>query len=538
MLEMSEINTKGVLTCPLCGTNFCPIFYGFKIVYPNFDAPKRLDIELEYICTQNDNKISSIEISRYLQIIELNSKFNNNLEYVPSNNIKMENISVEEINEDINQFKNNFNNIIDKLKDVNLTNKEFINRYIKENNECSENIKYFLLRYIELNEKLYLLINIILINIKNYEEDNFKMSFLYINRLLYYFEFLKNDKLYITRELIEKYINTNDIIVLPFIVKLNKIYPQSSGRETLKGHTLPIVGLAQMKNGLILSGSYGLLKIWKKNCDIKSDNYSCFEILHTVNYYNDLIQNFIELEENTIAFIKGKQIFEAIINKDGPQYFKESFQYQIAGNCLESLTSINNNNHLVGGLYQKIYIYKRNNPFPIYTLQYHEFFIKRLISIPVLNLFCSSGSDHKIILYNAENFEFFNAFNFEESHIVGLCNYNDTDFCASTMGGKLWYFKWNEKNNNHDRIGPINAHQKEIYGITQLKNGNVVSVSRDSTIKIWDVDKLICLCKIETCANDLVIQLIDGRLCCASNNHLVSIYNNLPIVKEFNFFSL
>ena len=95
----------------------------------------------------------------------------------------MENISVEEINEDINQFKNNFNNIIDKLKDVNLTNKEFINRYIKENNECSENIKYFLLRYIELNEKLYLLINIILINIKNYEEDNFKMSFLYINRL-------------------------------------------------------------------------------------------------------------------------------------------------------------------------------------------------------------------------------------------------------------------------------------------------------------------------------------------------------------------
>ena len=538
MLEMSEINTKGVLTCPLCGTKFCPIFYGFKIVYPNFDAPKRLDIELEYICTQNDNKISSIEISRYLQIIELNSKFNNNLEYVPSNNIKMENISVEEINEDINQFKNNFNNIIDKLKDVNLTNKEFINRYIKENNECSENIKYFLLRYIELNEKLYLLINIILINIKNYEEDNFKMSFLYINRLLYYFEFLKNDKLYITRELIEKYINTNDIIVLPFIVKLNKIYPQSSGRETLKGHTLPIVGLAQMKNGLILSGSYGLLKIWKKNCDIKSDNYSCFEILHTVNYYNDLIQNFIELEENTIAFIKGKQIFEAIINKDGPQYFKESFQYQIAGNCLESLTSINNNKHLVGGLYQKIYIYKRNNPFPIYTLQYHEFFIKRLISIPVLNLFCSSGSDHKIILYNAENFEFFNAFNFEESHIVGLCNYNDTDFCASTMGGKLWYFKWNEKNNNHDRIGPINAHKNEIYGITQLKNGNVVSVSRDSTIKFWDVDKLICLCKIETCANDLVIQLIDGRLCCASNNHLVSIYNNLPIVKEFNFFSL
>ena len=79
---------------------------------------------------------------------------------------------------------------------------------------------------------------------------------------------------------------------------------------------------------------------------------------------------------------------------------------------------------------------------------------------------------HKVVplfLFNTRIFFLINAFNFEESHIVGLCNYNDTDFCASTMGGKLWYFKWNEKNNNHDRIGPINAHQKEIYGITQLK---------------------------------------------------------------------
>ena len=185
-----------------------------------------------------------------------------------------------------------------------------------------------------------------------------------------------------------------------------------------------------------------------------------------------------------------------------------------------------------------MHVYKRNSPAPIYTLQYHEYFVQKLISIPVLNLFCSAGSDHKIILYNSDNFEFYNAFNFDESHIIGLCNYNLTDFCASTMGGKIWYFKWNEQNNNHEMIGPINAHKKEIYGITQINNGNVASVSRDLSIKFWDIKNSICICKIDIGANDLVIQLKDGRLCCASNNHLITIFNNLPENNKYNLLSI
>ena len=106
------------------------------------------------------------------------------------------------------------------------------------------------------------------------------------------------------------------------------------------------------------------------------------------------------------------------------------------------------------------------------------------------------------------------------------------------MGGKLWYFKWDEKINNHERIGPINAHKNEIYGITQIKNGNIVSVSRDGTIKFWDIDKQFCIYKIDIGPNDHVIQLKDGRLCCASNNNTISIYNNLPPNTNFDFFLL
>ena len=50
-------------------------------------------------------------------------------------------------------------------------------------------------------------------------------------------------------------------------------------------------------------------------------------------------------------------------------------------------------------------------------------------------------------------------------------------------------------------------HKKEIYGITQIKNGYVVSVSRDTTIKFWDMNKLICIFQIEIGFNDHVIQL-------------------------------
>ena len=535
---MSENNELGILTCPLCGSNFCQIFYGFSLIYPNFDNPKRLNIEIKYICTMNDNKMSSIDLSSYLEMIKLNSKFNNNLENESINIINMKNINEKEINEDIEKISDKINDILKKLKKIKNSNKEFINKYINENKQCSENIKYFLLRYIELNEDLFCFANIFLKNLRDYKGDNLKLSFLYIYKSFYYFEFMKNLKLYLENELIEKFINSNDITELPFLVQLNIVYIQPKGREILKGHNLPIVGLMQMKNGLILSGSCGLLKIWKKNNDINSENYSFFEHFHTVNFTQHLIQCFIELEDNIVVFIKGNQIIEAIINENETEIYKELFQYQLTENSIESLTCLNNNNNLAAGLYHKIYIYKRGNPVPIYTLQYHEFFIKKLISIPILNLFCSAGTDHKIILYNAENFEFFNVFNFEESHIICLCNYNLTDFCASTMGGKLWYFKWNEKNNNHEQIGPINAHKKEIYGITQIKNGYVVSVSRDTTIKFWDMNKLICIFQIEIGFNDHVIQLKDGRLCCASSNHLVSIYNNLPMIKNYNFFSI
>jgi hypothetical protein len=205
---MSETNEIGILTCPLCGSNFCQIFYGFSLIYPNFDNPKRLNIELKYICTQNDNKMSSIELSRYLRMIRLNSKFNNNSEIEQiNNNIKMEDINEEELTDEMKKIYNDINDILIKIEEINISNKEFVINYIKENSQSAENIKYFLNRYNELNDELCSFISIFLKNIRDYKGDNLKISFLYMQRALDYFEFMKNKNLYLKRELIEKFIN-------------------------------------------------------------------------------------------------------------------------------------------------------------------------------------------------------------------------------------------------------------------------------------------------------------------------------------------
>ena len=362
---MSNSNKTCTLTCPLCGANYCPIFYGFNIVYPNFDFPKRLYIELKYICTQNEHKMSSIEVSRYLEIIDLNSKFNDDIEIDINHNFTINNSNDNETIEEIQKISNNINDIMTKIKIIYNKNKEVVNNYIIENKKNKENIKFFLLRYLELNDYLYILLEKFLINIRDFKTKNLVKSFLYLYRFLDYFEFLGNKKLYLTNELIDDFIDTNEIIKLPFLFQLNKEYPASLGKEILRGHTLPIVGLTQIKNELIISGSYGLLKIWKQNKDIKNEKYSSYEIFHTVNYDSNLIQSIIQLEDNIIAFSKGKQIVEALISLNNSEIYRELFSYQIVENSLESITSLNNHKHLVAGLYSKIYIYERNNKYSV-----------------------------------------------------------------------------------------------------------------------------------------------------------------------------
>ena len=516
-----------ILTCPSCGFNYCPIFYGFNLTYPNFDTPKKYKIELKYICTINNDKMQSIDLGQYQKIIELNSTYyTDDLEEKENHNF---NIKISNDDEKQKNIPKDINAIINKYNNCIIQNEKEINNYINNEKEITEKTKFILLNYIQLNKQLYFFIKTFLENIDKYRTKNLLESFYYIYKLADYFKDIDDNKKLIQKNMIDEFITKKDMFILPFILKVNKNYIKSTGFELLEGHTLPIVGLTQMRNGLILSGSCGLLKVWKKIDDINNENYNKFQIFRTVSYEHHLIRCFIELEDDIVIFCRGNQLIEALINDKDP--YKELFSYQITGNSLESLASLNKNKNFAAGLYTKLYIFERNNKFPILTLQYHRLFIMKMISIPVLNLFCSAGSDNKVIIYNSTNFELYCQFEFEESHIVCLCNYNDKDFCSSTMGGKIWYFKRDDESNSYVRIGPINAHPREIYGILQINTGEVVSASRDGTLKFWNIPKQICTCLIKLNNSetyDHICQLDDGRLSFASCNRTIKIFNNLP----------
>ena len=521
-----------ILTCPTCGSSSCPIFYGMTLISPNFDTPNNWTIELKYICIHQNNKMLSIDLNQYIKIIELNSQFYENIfeneePIYSSDNTKI--INLIETKEQL--IKLDIESIIKKYENIILLNRQEINKYIN-NKKCSEVSIFFLKQYMDLNDSLFNFVKIFLNNACKFKTDNLLISFYYIYKLIDNYRSKDKTILLIKENIIEEYMKSNDIYKLPFIIKVSNSKLRSKGSEILLGHTLPIVGLAQMRNGLILTGSFGIFKIWKKNDNIKDDDYNKFINVNTYLFQMHLIKNFIELEDDHIVFNKRNQIIEATINDKGE--YKEIFAYKNLESSIYSFAAINQNKNFAAGSYKSLYIYERMNPSPIKKLEYHEIFVMGMINIPKLNLFCSSGSDSKVIIYNSTNFDLFQKHEMDETHIVCLCNYNDKEFCASTMHGKIWYFKWDENTNIFNKIGPIDAHKREIYGIKQIKNGQVVSVSRDGSIKFWDIIKQICVLKIDLekkeGSYDHIIQLNDGRLCFGSNNHKIKIYNDLPVL--------
>ena len=172
-------------------------------------------------------------------------------------------------------------------------NKQEINKYIN-NKKDSEVSKFFLEQYMDLNDSLFNFVKIFLDNVCKFKKDNLLISFYYIYKLIDYYRSKDETILFIKENIIEEYIKSNDISKLPFILKVSNIKLKSKGCEILLGHTLPIVGLAQMRNGLILTGSCCIFKIWKKNDNIKDDDYNKFINVNTLLFQKDLIKNFIE----------------------------------------------------------------------------------------------------------------------------------------------------------------------------------------------------------------------------------------------------
>jgi len=208
-----------ILTCPTCGSSSCPIFYGMILLSPNFDNPKNWSIELKYICRNHNNKMLSIDLNQYINIIELNSQFYDNIfenkESIYSNE-NTKSINLIETKEQLTKL--DIVSIIKKYENIILSNKQQINKYIN-NKKCSEVSKFFLKQYMELNDSLFNFVKIFLDNVCKFKTNNLLISFYYIYKLIGYYKCQDETLLFINENIIEEYMKSNDISKLPFIFK-------------------------------------------------------------------------------------------------------------------------------------------------------------------------------------------------------------------------------------------------------------------------------------------------------------------------------
>ena len=471
---------------------------------------KNLDILIRYKCFQEESFLT-IPLEYYINILKMNNKLSEKNKL-----IKKEKNKNEEKIMSLNDFYNNYQS-------------KFIQYETKLTEEINKNknlkiIDEILKKYISFN---YNLINLFELYLKTFHfSSNKQLNQNFLNSIKCLISKLNEiNEILIQKQIL--FLEEGNYTKLYFFQQLTLTTNNFNETYTLNGHTLPIVGLYQLRNGKILSGSCGIFNIWKEDEEDK-----IFK-LEKQFYYNNtnLINSFLELEDNIILFASGKTIIEMnIIN------YSIIICYIGFTNSINTIITMKNNSIIIcGGVSNEIMIWNRNNSNKIKIIIPHPqlIFINSLLNLNNQNFFASASTNSRVIIYDLNNLNNddlkFQEIIEDETHLLKLCNVYQNDFCVSTMQGKIHYYKWNgnKYNKNYTFIG---NNDKEIYGIVQLRNGYLISVHYDENIKVWDLENKQCVTIIkDNNQNNLIIQLNDGRICTASTNKIIKIL-------DFNYY--
>jgi len=496
--------------CPNCG-QFDFEIQDLLLSHDNLEIKrnwKNLDILIRYKCFQHEYYLT-IPLEYYINIIKMNNKLSEKNKL-----IKKEKNKNEEKIMSLNDFYDNYQSKFSQYE-TKLT--EEINK--KTNLKINDEI---LKKYISFN---YNLINLFELYLKTFHlSSNKQLNQFFLNSINCLISKLNEiNKISIQKQIL--FLEEGNYKKLYFFHKLTLVSNKFISTYSLNGHTLPIVGLYQLKNGKILSGSCGIFNIWKED-----DEDKIFKLEKQFYYENtNLINSFVELEDNIILFASGKAIIEMNINN-----YKIIICYIGFTNTIQSIITMKNNSIIIcGGISNEIMVWNRNNSNRIKVIITHPqlIFINSLLNLNNQNLFASASTDSKIIIYDLNNdYSIFQQITENETHLLKLCNVYQNDFCLSTMQGKIHYYKWNinQYEKNYTFIG---SNDKQIYDILQLKNGYLISVDNNEDIKVWDLENKQCVTIIkDNNENNLVIQLNDGRICTASSNKIIKIW-------DFNYYN-
>ena len=520
------------LICPNCLMNNCIIIK--EIVLGISETNKENgDIYIKYLCNnkENNNEDKYILLNEYLLLMKNKSNLDNCQSKskiyitIAKDNINKE-TAIKSMNDfydlyrsNLVQYENNINFFIDRMS---ITNKETLLDKVKQYNEN--------------NRLIYQLVeNILKIYFRYKDCQTYSIQQNY-NFIINHLKPIPT-KVPITN--IITLLNNRYYSSLYYILKLRQVYLRRVNKskyniQFLQGHSLPITSLCELRSGVLASGSLKTLNFWHK--DPVTHIFTSKPIQFKLE--NSLVTSIIELEDNIIAFGIGKEIkeFNCISN---------TFIciYQGHSNQVESIIAIKDNKYLCSaGIDRTIKTWNRENQQCINSVQSpSNKFINSLLYFTyhfknIHNEYVISCEDEIVVYSLQDDLSFQRIQHLDDHKTIVKCLYllPNNLFASSGYAKTIYIYKYREDFTKFTLFSKLKGHKEAVFSMLLAKNGSFLSGSSDRTVKIWDLNSCSCLCTFNLGRGHVsfIIQLNDGRVCTASNDTLIRVFNEIVPMKR------
>ena len=264
--------------------------------------------------------------------------------------------------------------------------------------------------------------------------------------------------------------------------------------------------------------------------DINIEREAFIEIYNKNIILNQQLNKFIHVLYNIFILAQDHPNFNIIHNLEISSFISDNFPN------IEFENKNNSNNYYIT-MYRKIYKYFRENYLlsikslilmkeeKVYLDKYN---IKHLLKINDENIILTTDSSFQIFNIKTKEFSpIINGHNKELTKIIKLKNGNIVS--ASKDGQiKIWSFE-----NSISFKNSLSCHDEEIIELLELSDGNLLSIDKIGKLIIWDINKYKQIQMILLNLNVLSISEISLiEFFIITDNNLIILQNNKKIIKK------
>ena len=291
-----------------------------------------------------------------------------------------------------------------------------------------------------------------------------------------------------------------------------------------KSHSRCINYIKEIKNNRIVTIS--------KDKTLSIYDYSIQKVISTISTPQKL-GDFIPISKDTKLAVISNDKDIAIFDLST---YKQKYLLQKHKNLISSLVELVQFNYLLSGSYDCticIWDYEYGQNIKVVS---EPIYIEKIIQFEhhdQIAYYSKSEKKQNIAIYEIESSNLKNKKSFFIKDIEGgFINLNDEYLVMYNKNNNIAYI--NLKTNSNRQIS---GHTDKILQMIKIKNVNkkhfymVATISKDTTIKIWDIAKEQSLYSIKDSNNsDKIYELSNGYIFCLSENHILSIYDKTKSV--------